>query len=56
MLSKKGYDMLKEYNLSPKELKLAKENMNNALRVYKSNSRIEWRKKLINSKIPQWLL
>lgn len=54
--SKKGYEMLKKYNLSPKELRLAKENMDNALRIYKSNSRIEWRKKLINSKIPQWLL
>ena len=54
--SKKGYDMLKKYNLSPKDLRLAKENMDNALKIYKSNSKIEWRKKLINSKIPQWLL
>ena len=54
--SKKGYEMLKKYNLSPKDLRLAKENMDNALNIYKSNSKIEWRKKLINSKIPQWLL
>lgn len=54
--SKKGYEMLKKYNLSPKNLRLAKENMDNALKIYKSESKIEWRKKLINSKIPQWLL
>ncbi len=54
--SRKGYEMLKKYNLSPKELQIAKENMDNALRIYKSNSKIEWRKRLINSKIPQWLL
>ena len=54
--SKKGYEMLKKYNLSLKDLRLAKENLDNALKIYKSNSKIEWRKKLINSKIPQWLL
>ena len=54
--SKKGYEMLKKYNLSPKDLRLAKENLDNALKIYKSNSKIEWRRKLINSKIPQWLL
>ena len=54
--SRKGYEMLKKYNLSPKDLQIAKENMDNALRMYKSNSKIEWRKRLINSKIPQWLL
>lgn len=54
--SKKGYEMLKKYNLSPKDLRIAKENLDNALNIYKSNSKIEWRKKLINSKIPQWLL
>lgn len=54
--SKKGHEMLKKYNLSSKELKLAKKNMDNALRVYKSNSKIGWRKRLVNSKIPQWLL
>ena len=54
--SSKGYSMLKKYNLSKKDLKLAKENLDNALEIYKSQSKISWRKKLIDSKIPQWLL
>lgn len=48
--------MLKKYNLSQKDLNLAKENLDNALEIYKSQSKISWRKKLIDSKIPQWLL
>lgn len=54
--SSKGYSMLKKYNLSQKDLNLAKENLDNALEIYKSQSKISWRKKLIDSKIPQWLL
>lgn len=54
--SSKGYKQLEKYKLSPKDLKLAKENMDNALNLYKSQSKISWRRKLVNSKIPQWLL
>ena len=54
--SSKGYSMLNKYNLSREDLNLAKENMDNALEMYKSQSKISWRKKLIDSKIPQWLL
>ena len=34
--SKKGYEMLKKYNLTEDELKIAKENMDNALEMYKN--------------------
>ena len=35
--SKKGYEMLKKYNLTEDELKIAKENMDNALEMYKNS-------------------
>lgn len=47
--SKKGYEMLKKYNLTEDELKISKENMDNALEMYKLQGEIAWKQKLINS-------
>ena len=47
--SKKGYEMLKKYNLTEDELKIAKENMDNALEMYKLQGEIACKQKLINS-------
>ena len=41
--------MLKKYNLTEDELKIAKENMDNALEMYKLQGEIAWKQKLINS-------
>lgn len=54
--SKKGYELLKQHGLSQNELRIAKENLDNAIKIYKSQSKQSWRRKLIDSKIPQWLL
>lgn len=54
--SNKGYELLKSYNLSKEELDLARRNMSEAIEVYKLQGRASWKRKLINSKIPQWLL
>lgn len=54
--TEKAFKLLKNYNLTQKEQDLVKENLNNALEHYRSANKIIWRKKLINSKIPKWLL
>ena len=54
--SKKGYKLLQSFGLSEHELNIAKKNLDNAINLYKTQSRISWKRKLINSKIPQWLL
>lgn len=49
--SKKGYELLKKYNLTPEELKIAKQNLDNALEIYKLQGKNLWRKNIINSKL-----
>lgn len=53
--SKKGYEMLKTYGLSKEDLEAAKKIMDYALEKYRSQSKISWRKKLLDSKISKWL-
>ena len=54
--SKKAYESLKQYNLSKEELEIVKKKLDKAIENYKSTSSADWRNKLINSKIPKWLL
>ena len=54
--SKKAYELLKKYDLSKEEMEVVKKNLDNALEIYKSKSAADWRNKLINSKVPKWLL
>ena len=54
--SKKAYELLKKQNLSKEEMEIVKKNLDDAIKIYNSRSAIDWRNKLINSKIPKWLL
>lgn len=54
--SNKAYELLKKYNLPPQDFQMVKDNLDNALKHYQSKHKISWRQRLIDSKIPKWLL